>query len=231
MVTLDKAVVARCKSHGAHFEVLVDPDAALALKRGENIGIDNVLAVEDVFEDASQGERAAEDDLRKAFGTTDIHSAAREIILKGELQLTSEQRKRMQEDKRRRVIDRIAKNALNPQTGSPHPPSRIEKAMEEAGIHIDPFKSVDEIVTEVMKKIRPIIPIRFEEVKIAVKIPPQYAAKSYGDITGFGRLEKQEWQNDGSLVAIIKIPAGMQDDFYGLVNRLTKGEAETKLLR
>ncbi|MDI6888348.1 MAG: ribosome assembly factor SBDS [Methanocellales archaeon] len=231
MVTLDKAVVARCKSHGAHFEVLVDPDAALALKRGEDVSIDNVLAVEDVFEDAGKGERAAEDDLRRAFGTTDIHSAAREIILKGELQLTSEQRKRMQEDKRRRVIDVIARNAINPQTGSPHPPSRIEKAMEEAGVHIDPFKNVDEIVTEVMKKIRPIIPIRFEEVKIAVKIPPQYAAKSYGDITGFGQLEKQEWQNDGSLVAVIKIPAGMQDDFYGLVNRLTKGEAETKLLR
>jgi len=231
MVTVDKAVVARCKSHGAHFEVLVDPDAALALKRGEDISIDNVLAVEDVFEDASKGERAAEEDLIKAFGSTNVHSAAREIILKGELQLTSEQRKRMQEDKRRRVIDTIARNAFNPQTGSPHPPSRIEKAMEEAGVHIDPFKKVDEIVTEVMKKIRPIIPIRFEEVKVAVKIPPQYAAKSYGELTGFGQLEKQEWQNDGSLVAIIKIPAGMQDDFYGLVNRLTKGEAETKLLR
>jgi len=231
MVTLDKAVVARCKSCGAHFEVLVDPDAALALKKGEDVSIENVLAVEDIFEDASQGERIAEDDLRRAFGTTDVHSAAREIILKGELQLTSEQRRRMQEDKRRRVIDMIVRNALNPQTGSPHPPSRIEKAMEEAGVHIDPFKSVDEIVTEVMKKIRPIIPIRFEEVRIAVKVPPQYAAKSYGDITGFGQLEKQEWQNDGSLVAIIKIPAGMQDDFYSLVNRLTKGEAETKLLR
>ncbi len=87
------------------------------------------------------------------------------------------------------------------------------------------------MVKEVMKKIRPIIPIRFEEVNIAVKIPSQYAAKSYGEIASFGSLQKQEWQDDGSWITVVKIPAGMQDNFYNLVNRLTKGEAETKLLR
>jgi ribosome maturation protein SDO1 len=61
-----------------------------------------------------------------------------------------------------------------------------------------------------MKAIRPIIPIRFEEVDIAIKIPADYAAKAYGDIASFGQLQKQEWQNDGSWVAVVKIPAGMQ---------------------
>ncbi|MDD2778551.1 MAG: ribosome assembly factor SBDS, partial [Methanocellales archaeon] len=149
----------------------------------------------------------------------------------GEIQLTSEQRKRMQENQRKRVIDIIARNAFNPQTRAPHPPSRIEKAMEEAGIHIDPFKSDDAMVSEVMKKIRPIIPIRFDEVNIAVKIPAEYAGKSYGAVQGFGQLVKEEWQSDGSWVAIIKIPAGIQSEFYDLVNNLTKGNAETKLMR
>ncbi|ATZ60643.1 MAG: ribosome assembly factor SBDS [Methanosarcinales archaeon Met12] len=233
MVAIDKAVTARYKKHGVSFEILVDPEMAIALKRGEegDISINMMLAAEDVFEDASRGDRASEEDLIKAFGTTDIRAITKEIILHGDLQLTSEQRKRMQEDKRKRVIDVIAQNAINPQTGAPHPPARIEKAMEEAGVHIDPFKSVDEMVKEVMKKIRPIIPIRFEEVNIAVKIPSQYAAKSYGEIASFGSLQKQEWQDDGSWITVVKIPAGMQDNFYNLVNRLTKGEAETKLLR
>jgi ribosome maturation protein SDO1 len=103
-------------------------------------------------------------------------------------------------------------------------------AMEEAKVHIDPLKGVDEQVNIVMKAIRPIIPIRFEEVEVAVKIPAEYAAKSYGDIAGFATLLKNEWQNDGSWVAVVKMPAGLQNDFYGLVNHLTKGDAESKLL-
>ncbi len=231
MVTLDEAVVARYKTHGFHFEILVDPEAALALKRGEDVNIEKILAVEDIFEDASAGDRVADDRLMTAFGTIEVYAISKEIISHGEIQLTSEQRKLMQENKRKRVIDTIARNAFNPQTRAPHPPSRIEKAMEEAGIRIDPFKSDDEMVSEVMKKIRPIIPIRFDEVNIAVKIPAEYAGKSYGTVQGFGQLVKEEWQSDGSWVAIIKIPAGIQSEFYDLVNNLTKGNAETKLMR
>ncbi len=231
MVTLDEAVVARYKTHGLHFEILVDPEVALALKRGEDGNIEKILAVEDVFENASVGDRVADDKLMTVFGTTEVYAISKEIISHGEIQLTSEQRRRIQENKRKRVINTIARNAFNPQTRAPHPPSRIEKAMEEAGVHIDPFKSDDEMVSEVMKKIRPIIPIRFDEVNIAVKIPAEYAGKSYGEVQGFGQLVKEEWQSDGSWVAIIKIPAGIQGEFYDLVNNLTKGNAETKLMR
>jgi ribosome maturation protein SDO1 len=93
------------------------------------------------------------------------------------------------------------------------------------------MKSVEEQVDITMKAIRPIIPIRFEEVKIAIKLPAEYAAKSYGGVAKFGNLIKQEWQNDGSWIGVISIPAGMQDELYSLLNRLTKGSAETKLLK
>ncbi|MDY6959568.1 MAG: ribosome assembly factor SBDS, partial [Halobacteriota archaeon] len=116
-------------------------------------------------------------------------------------------------------------------TNAPHPPSRIEMAIEEAGVHIDIFKSTEDSVKEVMKKIRPLLPIRFEEVEVAVKVSAEYAAKSYGDIRNFGQLVKEEWQNDGSWIGVVKIPAGVQEDFYSLVNHLTRGEAETKLLK
>jgi len=230
MVSLDEAVTARLKKGSKHFEVLVDPDGALSLKKGEDVKIEDILAVESIFEDAGRGDHAAESDLVNTFDTDDVFEIAKEIIKHGELQLTKEQRKHILEEKTRQIITTIVQNAINPQTRTPHPPARIEKAMEEAKVHIDPLKSVDEQVTIVMKAIRPIIPIRFEEVDIAVKIPAEYASKSYGDIAKFGTLVKQEWQSDGSWVAVVKIPAGIQTDFYGLVNRLTKGDAETKLL-
>ncbi|HTX43654.1 MAG TPA: ribosome assembly factor SBDS [Methanocella sp.] len=231
MVTLDKAVVAKLKTHGELFEILVDPDGALDMKKGADVKMEDVLAVEDVFENASRGDRVPEEDLVKAFGTTNVQDIARKIIMEGEINLTAEQRHRMQEEKRRQVVNFISRNAINPQTMAPHPPARIERAMEEAGVHIDLTKSVDENVNVVMKAIRPIIPIRFEEVKIAVKIPANYAARAFGEISTFGKLVRDEWQNNGSWIGVVQIPAGMQPEFYDLVNKLSKGEAETKLLR
>lgn len=231
MVALDKAVTARLKTHGEHFEILVDPDGAYDLKKGANIKVEEILAVEDIFENASRGDRVPEEDLIKAFGTTNVLDIARKIILEGEISLTSEQRHRMQEEKRRKVVNFISRNAINPQTMTPHPPARIERAMEEAGVHIDLAKSLEENVNIAMKAIRPIIPIRFEEVKVAVKIPANYAPRAFGEISSFGKLVRDEWQNDGSWIGVVQIPAGAQPEFYDLVNKVSKGEAETKLLR
>ncbi|MEA1984694.1 MAG: ribosome assembly factor SBDS [Euryarchaeota archaeon] len=230
MISLDEALVARLKKGSKHFEVLVDPDGALAYRMGEDVKLEDILAVESIFEDAKNGEHAAESDIMSTFDTDDVFEVAASIIKHGELQLTQQQRKYILEEKKRQVIATIAQNAINPQTKTPHPPTRIEHAMEEAKVHIDPLKSVDEQVTIVMKAIRPIIPIRFEEVDIEVKVPPEYAGKSYGDIAKFGTMMKDSWENDGSWVAVIRMPAGMQNDFYGLVNRLTKGDAQTKIL-
>jgi ribosome maturation protein SDO1 len=231
MVTLEEAVTARLKTHGVVFEVLVDPEGALSCRQGDEVDVEKILAAEDVFENASRGDRSSEEDLIKAFETTDVLTIAAKIIKKGEIQLTAEQRKRIIENKRRQVVTVIARNAINPQTGTPHPPTRIERAMEEARVNIDPTKSVQEMVNVTMKAIRPIIPIRFEEVDVAVKIPPAYAPKAYGEIATFAKLQKEQWQNDGSWVGVVRLPAGLQDEFYSLVNRLSKGDAETKLLK
>ncbi len=230
MVSLDNALVARLKKGSKHFEIYVDPDVAFEYKKHDGIKIEDVLAVESIFEDASKGAHSPESDLESAFDTTDVLKIADHIIKHGELQLTKEQRKHILEEKTRQVVATIAENAINPQTRAPHPPTRIEKAMEEAKVHIDPLKSVDEQVNIVMKAIRPIIPIRFEEVEVEVKVPAEYAAKSYGEIAKFGTMLRDRWENDGSWTAMIKMPAGLQNDFYGLVNHLTKGDAETRLL-
>ena len=231
MVNLEEAVTARLKTHGTVFEVLVDPEGALMYRQGEEVEVEKILAAEDVFENASRGDRSSEEDLLGAFETTDVFAIAGKIIKKGELQLTAEQRKRIVENKRKQVVSFIAANAINPQTGTPHPPARIERAMEEAHVNVDPTKTFEDMINLTMKAIRPIIPIRFEEVDIAVKMPPAYAPKAYGEIAAFAKLQREEWLNDGSWVGVIRLPAGLQTEFYSLVNRLSRGEAETKLLK
>jgi len=231
MITLEDAVIARLEYYGEHFEILVDPDMAADFKRGEAIEVQEILAVEEVFKDAKRGDKASEEAMMKAFNTTDILDAVAIIIRKGHVQLTAQQRKEMTEEKRKKIVATITREAINPQTKLPHPARRIEIAMEEAKIHIDPFKSVDEQVNTVLKAIRIKIPIRFERVQVAIKIPGDFSGKVYNVIPEFGKTRKEEWQQDGSWVAIVEIPGGVQDNFYRKLNELTHGQVETKLLK
>ncbi|WP_267639746.1 ribosome assembly factor SBDS [Haloarchaeobius amylolyticus] len=233
MISLDEAVTARLESHGARFEVLVDPDAALAIKRGEFEGdLEDVIAAEDVFEDASRGDRPAEDDLEKVFETTDPMAIIPEVIKRGEIQITAEQRREMQEQKRKQLIQKIARNAVNPQMdNAPHPPDRIESALEQAGFQVDPMEPVESQVDDALDALRPVIPIRFDEVTIAVHVPADYAGSTQAKVRNYGDLEREEWQNDGSWVGVVTFPAGMQNDFYDMVNDMTSGEAETRIIK
>lgn len=230
MIPLEKAVVARLESFGERFEILVDPNQAALVRQGQNVDIEDVVAALSIFGNASRGTRASDEALEKVFHSTDFNVVARRIIEKGEIHLTAEQRKQMIEDKRRQVITFIARNSVNPQTGHPHPPHRIEMAMEEARVNIDPFKHLDEQVKDTVKALRPLLPIRFEELRLAIRIPPDFAAKAYGDIAAGSTLEKDEWQKDGSWVCVVRIPAGIQGEFYDLINKLSKGEGQVKIL-
>ena len=230
MISLDDAVIARLDSHGERFEILVDPRQAGLVRQGQPVNIEDVVAALNVFGNTSKATRASDEALMKVFHTTDFETIARRIIEKGEIHLTAEQRKQMIEEKRRQVITFIARNAVNPQTGHPHPPARIERAMEEARVNIDPFKHLDELVKETVKALRPLLPIRFEELRLAIRIPPDFAAKAYGDIAAGSTMEKDEWQKDGSWVCVVRIPAGIQGEFYDLINKLSKGEGQVKIL-
>lgn len=230
MVNVDDAVIARLESYGERFEILVDAELAADYKRGQDIAIEDVLAVEEIFKDAHKADKASEEAMEKAFETTDALEVADKIIKKGNIQITANQKRKMQEEKTKQVIAQIAREAINPQTKLPHPPQRIQKAMEEAKVHIDPMKSVEEQIEPTVKAILTKIPIRIEKVKIAAKIPGTYAGKAYSTITQYGKLEKEEWMNDGSWIGVIEIPGGLQDEFYTALSGLTHGEVETKLI-
>jgi ribosome maturation protein SDO1 len=230
MIPLEKAVVARLESHGEKFELLVDPDLAVRYRQGEKIDLEDMVAALSIFENSSRGTRPSEEALIKVFATTDFTAVADRIIRKGEIHLTAEQRRHMIAEKRKQVITFIARNAVNPQTGLPHPPHRIEMAMDEARVNIDLYKNTEELVKETVKALRPILPIRFEEVRIAVKVPPDFAAKAFGEIQAAAQMEKEEWQKDGSWICVVRIPAGIQGEFYDLVNRVTRGQGEVRIL-
>jgi len=231
MVRLEDAIVARYEHSGHRFEILVDPNIIDDVKAGKVENVVDYLVIDEIFKDAHKGDRASEELIKEVFGTTDVNEVAKKIIIHGQVQLTTEQRRKMLEEKKKRIVMEISRNAINPQTGAPHPPQRIELAMEEAKVHIDPLKSVEEQIPIVLKAIRPLIPIRFEKVKIAIKVSGDMYGKIYGDLTRMGTIVQEEWQRDGSWIGVVEIPAGMQGEFFDVLNKKTHGNIQTKILR
>jgi len=225
-----KFTIARYTKDNEHFEILVKPEKALDYRNGKIAGITEVLAAETIFSDANKGTRAPEDVTKKAFGTTDVLRVADFIIKKGQLQLTTDQRRKMVEDKRRQIIDYISRQAVDPKTNLPHPPMRIENAMEQIRYPIDPYKSVEEQARDIIKLLRPILPLKVEQMNIGVHVPAQYAQRSYGPLKGFGVIKREEWRNDGSWYGVLEMPAGSYASFLNKLGEVTKGSGEAKVI-
>jgi ribosome maturation protein SDO1 len=229
MVKMEEAVIARYEKAGEKFELLVDPDIAMDLKNGKKINFNELLAIDRVFKDANKGEEKSEDKIKEIFETTEINEIAEKMILEGEVQLTTVQRKAMTEKRKNELIQYFATNALNPQTNAPHPPQRIATALDEIKFHVDLNKSLKEQVPEALKELKKLLPISFEKLQIAVKFPAIHAGRAQGIVRKFN-LVKEEWEKNGSYVALVEIPAGLKNDLFNEVNHLTKGEVEIKIL-
>jgi len=232
-VDLSGKSVIRAKVQGNRFEIIVNPELALKYKMNlleDSIGINEILETDEIFQNVSKGEKAPDELLISCFETKETLEVAKIILEKGELNLTAEQRQEFFEKKRKQIVNMLVKTCINPQTRTPHPATRIENAMKEAKVMINPAISAESQLKDIIKELRRIIPISMETVKMAVKIPPEFTGKAYGEVKRTADIEKDEWQNDGHWIAVVSIAAGLQGEFIDQVQSMTKGHAEIKIL-
>lgn len=225
-----KVVTVKYDVKGEHFEILVDPDYALEFKLGKPISLDKVLITDTVFRDSKRGLRASEAALKRAFGTTDHRKAAEIILRNAELPLTTEQRRRLIEDKKKQIIEWISRNCIDARTKAPIPPQRVELALNSVNVSIDPFKSVDEQVNEILKALQRVLPIKVALAVVEVTVGPEYGQRVKAALARIGRVLKEQYDSSGNLTLQLEIPAGLQDTVIGKVNEITHGEGEVKLV-
>ncbi|MEM1518608.1 MAG: ribosome assembly factor SBDS [Pyrobaculum sp.] len=225
-----KVAVAKLDRQGEHFEILIDPDAALEIRLGKQLGLDKVLVHEEIYKDAKKGLRASEQSLKRVFGTTDVRKIAEIIIKEGEIPLTAEQRRKLIEDKKRQIIEWISRNCIDVRTKTPIPPQRVENAIEQARVSIDPFKSVEEQVQEVLKEIQRIIPIKVATARVAISISSTHAQRVKGVVVKFAKVVNERYRTDGTWEALLEIPAGLQDVLISRINDITHGDADVRIL-
>ena len=227
----DKTTVVRYSYSGDKFELLVKPDPAFDYKTGKLSEISKILISEEIYTDSNKGTRATNEKLNQVFKTTDPVKIAEIIMKKGELNLTTEQRKKMTSEKRKQLVTFIAKTYVDPRSHLPHPPLRIEQALDDGRVSIDPFKNIDEQVKDIVEKLRPIIPLKSENIILEISVPAQFVAQSYTVLKSTGTLKKEDWQTNGSLKAILEIPAAARPHVIDRLGSITKGTATVEVVK
>jgi ribosome maturation protein SDO1 len=223
--------VVRFSYEGEKFEIMVKPDPALEYKMGKKKDLSAVLISDEIYTDSGKGTKPSTEKLLQAFKTEDLTKIAEIIMQKGNLNLTTDQRRKMIENKRKQIVEFIAKTYVDPKTHLPHPPLRVEQAMKDARVSIDPQKNVDEQVKDIVEKLRSIIALKSESLQLEILIPAQYASQSYAVLKSVGSLKKEEWQNNGSLKAILEIPAAARPNVIDRLGSITKGSASVEVIQ
>lgn len=229
MVKLDDCVLARLKRNEHNFEIYVDPYMAWDFKHGKEISnFDDMIGYSEVYSDANKGDLASKNVLLEVFETEDFETIAKEILKHGDVQLTTAQRQQMTEKREKEIISYITKNAHDPKNKTPIPEQRILNAFEELKIKINLSKTRDKETQEIIDKLKKIMPISFEKIKIVVEIPANYAGKVSSVIYKY-ELADQKWLASGALVAHILIPAGLKQQLVSELNSITHGNLVLKV--
>lgn len=216
MVSLDDAVLARLEKGGSRYEILVDPELVDEWKKDHaSVSLDDLLATDEIWNDARSGDRPTTDALESVFGSTDLLICVEKILIEGNIQLTTVQRKNLIAEKRTKIIHQIATTATDPRTKLPHPKTRIELALDEIKFSIDPFLSLERQVQDAIKQLKPVIPLAFITVRLAFKVP----GSDYGGVHRLLResIKKEEWLSDGSWVCVVEAPGGMKNELISQV--------------
>ena len=168
--------------------------------------------------------------MQRVFGTMNRLEIAGVILKNGTLQLTAEQRKQLTEEKRKQIVSFVSRQCVDPRTNLPHPLRRIEQAMEQIHFSTDPFRDAEEQAMDVIKLLRPVLPLKMEQVSVAIRIPPEHVGKVYGTVKGFGSIKREEWRANGSWWAVVELPAGLYGPFLEKLGEKTRGNLEAKLI-
>jgi len=221
-ISIEKAVIARLEIKGKKFEILVDPFKAFEYKQGKQYKIEEILAVNDIFKDARKAERVPASELQEAFKTTDIFKIAEEILKKGEIQIPTELKRKLIEEKKNQIINLIARRFINPQNNLPHPPQRIALALEQAKVNIDPFIDAEIQLENIVKELKKILPLKLEYTIFEVKIPIQYASKILNELKKAKLNVFDERWTENYLFIKVKIISASKDELLNLLYKFAK---------
>ncbi|XP_061398933.1 ribosome maturation protein SBDS [Musca vetustissima] len=231
-IRLTNVAVVRLKKGGKRFEIACYKNKVLSWRSNVEKDIDEVLQTHTVFTNVSKGQAAKKDELQKAFGKTDETEICKEILMKGELQVSEKERQSVHDTQLNGIINSVAALCVNPETRRPYPTTIIEKSLKEAHFSIKPNRNTKQQTLDAIKLLKDHMPIERSRMKLRVSFA---AKKDNGPklkeaiVKLAASVEHEEW-DESTLHMTLLIDPGNYRTIDELVRNDTKGKGLVELL-
>ena len=149
----------RLSKGGKRFEIACYRNKVLNWRNKVETDLEEVLQIDNVFRNASKGMRASENELKSCFGTSDVKVVIEEILNKGELQVSEQERQALYEATFRDIASIVVEKSINPETNRPYTYNIIEKAMREIHFAVNVNKGAKQQALDVIRRLKQVMPI------------------------------------------------------------------------
>mmetsp|Transcript_5079 Transcript_5079/g.7013 ORF Transcript_5079/g.7013 Transcript_5079/m.7013 type:complete len:441 (+) Transcript_5079:117-1439(+) len=170
-VRLTNVAVVRLQKAGKRFEIACYRNKVVNWRNKVETDIDEVLQIDQVFQNVSKGVLAKHKDLQKAFGTTETEECCRIILEKGELQVSDKEREAHQENLLRDIATIVSEKCVNPDSNRPYTVNMILNAMKEIHFSVIPNRSAKQQALELIRKLKEVMPIERAKMHLRIIIP------------------------------------------------------------
>ncbi|EFA09656.1 ribosome maturation protein SBDS [Tribolium castaneum] len=208
-IRLTNIAVVRMKKGGKRFEIACYRNKVVSWRNQVEKDIDEVLQSHTVFANVSKGQVAKKEDLVKAFNTEDQTEICKEILLKGELQVSDKERQSQIDQLFKDIATTVAEKCINPELKRPYPVTIIEKAMKDAHYSVKPNQSAKQQALQVIKLLKEQIPLERAKMRLKVISKGKVAKKMKDKIGKFESVEvEKEDRDDDQLTLIFLVDPG-----------------------
>ncbi|XP_023023431.1 SBDS ribosome maturation factor [Leptinotarsa decemlineata] len=225
-IRLTNVAVVRIKKAGKRFEIACYRNKVISWRNQVEKDIDEVLQTHTVFTNVSKGQVAKKDDLIKAFGNDEHTEICKEILAKGELQVSDKERQSQTDQLFKDIATTVADKCLNPENKRPYPVSIIEKAMKDIHYSVKPNQSAKQQALQVMKLLQESIPIERAKMRLKVSFKGKTAKKIRENFLKIESLEiENEEKEEDEITIVFLVEPGYFKEIESMVKVESKGSA------
>ncbi|XP_071849883.1 ribosome maturation protein SBDS-like [Apostichopus japonicus] len=198
--------IVRMKKGGKRFEIACYKNKVQSWRKQVEQDIDEVLQTHSVFLNVSKGQQARKADLVKAFATDDETEICKQILAKGELQVSEKERNQNLESMFRDIATVVAEKCINPETKRPYTVGMIERAMKDIHFSVKPNRNTKQQALAVIKMLKETnnFPIDRAEMKLKITLPGKEAKKIKTKLTPLiKKIDEEDFTQNLEMVCLV----------------------------
>lgn len=231
MAKVDESCIIRYKKGNEEVEALIEYRALASYleqkdsQENEDFSIYDVFADTKIYSDSNKGLVADSDTLNVLFGNMSEEEMLYEIANNGDPQIPISYMNELREKKKAQVINYLANETINPQTQKNYSNVAIEEEVNKLKISIHPYQNHIHQAEEVFKKLKDKLPIKFDTTVLIIQVSSQYAGTFNSKIRSFGIIQKQFYDEHGTMHMHVQISTGRLEEVENFIKDASKNTA------